>query len=409
MLGRSAFVFMQETHASPETIRRFLRSELPAEESASLIRHLLARCPECATASGQAAWTDRLPPLPALGRPVARRAYEQALHEVERSATARERELARQRALADEQWRELRRQPLSRQSWWILNDPRCATWGFCELLLRQTALLASREPGQAAELARLNLEAVQRLEASRYGGGPLADLEAQAWSALADARRLELDLDGAGEALARAREALGRGAGDRLEEARLLRIEAAVAEEQGESERVRDDLAWIVRVARRAGDRELEAGARFLQAKAAGQLDPERGIAQLSDLPTLLEGSDLWQGLGVRHFLIWFLNDAGRVRQAALLLAASRRLYRPFGCLRARVELRWLEGKIARGLGVPAESERAFEEIWPILSERRLQFRLTCLSLDLAEVYLERGKRHHVLPLVSGTLMAACG
>jgi hypothetical protein len=392
-------------------IRRFLRSELPAEESASLIRHLLARCPECLTASGQAAWIDRLPPLPALGRPLGRRAYEQALLETERSATLREQELARQRALADGQWRELRRQPLRRQRWWILNDPRCATWGFCERLLRETALLASREPAQAAELAWLNLDAVRRLEPRRYGSASLADLEAQAWSRLADLRRLELDLDGAGEALARAREALGRGAGERLEEARLLRIEAAVAEEQGESERVRDDLAWIVRAARHADDRELEAEARFLQAKAAGQLDPERGVAQLSDLITLMQGSDLWQDLGVRHYLIWFLNDAGRGRQASLLLAASRRLYRPFGCLRARVELRWLEGRIARALGVPAESERAFEEIWPILSERRLHFRLTCLSLDLAEVYLERGKRQQILPLVGGSLFtnaAAC-
>ena len=74
------------------------------------------------------------------------------------------------------------------------------------------------------------------------------------------------------------------------------------------------------------------------------------------------------------------------------------------GRRRARLGRRWLEGRIARSLGCPAEAERAFEEVWPAFSERRLQFKLTCLSLDLAEVYLERGKRQQVLPLVSGRL-----
>lgn len=385
-------------------LRRFLRSDLPAEDSARLVRHLLARCPECLTAAGQAAWVDRLPPLPVLGRPLSRRAYDQALEETERSAAVRERDLVRQRSAADEQWRELRRQPPRRQRWWIRNDPRLGTWGFCELLLRETTLLASREPRQAAEMAALGLDAVRRLDAGRYGARPLADLEAQAWSTLGEARRLDLDLTGAGDALVRAREALGRGAGDPLDEARLLRMETALAEDQGDYERALEELTWVIRIARRVGDRELEGGARVLQAKAAGHLDPERGIALIGDVLGLVEGNDLWQELSARHHLIWFLNDAGKVRQAALLLAASRRLYRPFGCLRARVGLRWLEGRIARSLGVPSESERAFEEIWPILSERGLHFRLTCLSLDLAEVYLERGKRQQVLPLVSGSL-----
>jgi len=49
----------QQSHATPETIRQLLRSTLPAEETARLVRHLLACCPECLLAAGQAAWVER--------------------------------------------------------------------------------------------------------------------------------------------------------------------------------------------------------------------------------------------------------------------------------------------------------------------------------------------------------------
>lgn len=404
---------MQGPHASPDTIRQYLRSELPGGESTRLMRHLLARCPECLLAAGQAAWVEPERPSSAFGRLLSRRVYERALRQAEGAALERESELERQRAVADAQWRELRRHPLRRQLWWVRNDPRFGTWGFCEKLLGESALLASREPAQAAELAGLALDALRRLEPGRYGAAPLGDLETSAWSALAEARRLDLDLEGADEALTRAREALARGSGDPLEEARMRRIEIALAGDQGDFERVGEDLRWVRRIALRAGDRTLEGGARILEAKAAGESDPQRGIALLGGVLEgvlgLVEGGDLWLELSARHHLIWFLNDAGRGRQAALLLAASRTLYRPFGCRRARLGRRWLEGRIARSLGYPAEAERAFEEIWPALSEPRLEFKLTCLSLDLAEVYLQRGKRQHVLPLVSGTLGAGVG
>src|SRR6185436_11023816 len=94
----------QKSHATPETIRQFLRSKLPTEEAARLVRHLLARCPECLAVAGRLAWVDRLPPLPALGRPCSRRAYEPALRSTERAVALRELELELQRREAGIQW-----------------------------------------------------------------------------------------------------------------------------------------------------------------------------------------------------------------------------------------------------------------------------------------------------------------
>lgn len=58
----------QDNHATPDMIRQLLRAKLAREDVAGVIRHLLARCPECLLATGHAAWADRLPPLVRLER-----------------------------------------------------------------------------------------------------------------------------------------------------------------------------------------------------------------------------------------------------------------------------------------------------------------------------------------------------
>lgn len=396
----------EQQHASPEAIRRLLRSELTARETSHLIRHLTARCPECLGAAGRVAWASPVPPLRALGRPVRssfRRArYDGVFAAAERQLAVREQELARQRALAVEQWGELRLHPPVRRRWRIRNDPRFGTWGFCERLLEECLALGRRDPGQAGEIAGLALDAVARLESARYGAEHVADLQAFAWGAFGEARRLQLDLPGAGAALASARAAFKKGTGDPLEEARLVSFEMSLAEDEGEVECAVDALGWVARVYRRAGEVHREGEALLLRAKAAGQLDPERGLALLERALERADRGDSWIELCARHHRISFLDAAGRSRHAAMLLDATRHLYRPFGDLRTRLALRWLEGRIARSLGNLAMAEAAFEEVLPVFSERGLRFQLSRLSLDLAMVYQESGKTEKILPLVLG-------
>jgi hypothetical protein len=378
---------MYEQHASPEDIRRFLRSELSTEEASDLVRHLVARCPDCLSAAGRVAWASPVPPLPGLGSSRVRRArYDEAFAAAERRVDARELELARQRALAVEQWRELRLHPTLRRGWRIRNDPRFGTWGFCERLLEECLALGGRDPGQAGELARLAVEAAARLEEQRYGAARVADLQASACGALGEALRLQLDLSAAGDALAGARAAFEKGTGDLLEEARLVSFEMSLAEDTGEVERASDGLGWVARVYRRAGERHREGKALLLQAKAAGQLDPELGLTLLEQAVERTDRGDSWLDLCARHHRIWFLDALGRSRYAAMLLDGARHLYRPFGDLRTRTELRWLEGRLARSLGDPATAEAAFEEVRAVFVERGLRFQLSRLALDLAAV-----------------------
>jgi len=384
---------MHEQHASPKVIQRFLRSELSKEESSGLVRHLVARCPECLSAAGR------------LGR-VCRTGYDAAFAAVERQVDAREWELARQRVLAVEQWRELRLHPSLRRRWRIQNDPRFGTWGFCERLLEECLALGGRDPAQAGELASLAVEAAARLDGERYGAERVADLQAFAWGVLGEAHRLQLDLSAAGAALASARAACGKGTGNSLEEARLVSFEMSLAKDEGEIEDAVEALGWVARVYRRAGERLCEGRALLLQAEAAGELDPDRGLDLLDQAGERTGRGDPWIDLCARHHRISFLDALGRSRYAAMLLDGARRLYRPFTDLRTRTSLRWLEGRLARSLGDLETAEAAFEEVLPVFTERGLRFQLRRLSLDLAPVYMQRGKTAKALDLAFGRFEA---
>jgi tetratricopeptide (TPR) repeat protein len=382
---------MAEQHASPETIRLFLGSQLSAEETSVLIHHLLSHCPQCLRAAGALAWRAPQPMLPAFRQANHRRGYGEAFAVTERRLAVRERELTRQRAVAGDQWQELRRHPPLRRRWRIRNDPRFGTWGFCERLLHECLALGRRDPRQANELAELGVEAVARLETDLYGAGRVADMEALAWGTLGEMHRLQLALPAAAEALARARAAFERGTGDLLEQARLVKLEMALATDRGELETAAAALGWAAGVYRRFGSEHREGIALLFQAKAVGLRDPEQGLALLDRALQKADRGQSWIELFGRHHRIWFLDASGRSRQAAMQLAGCRHLYRPFGDLRTKIALRWLEGRIARSLGDLDAAETAFTRLQPVLEERGLRFHLGRLSLDLAAVHAARG------------------
>lgn len=95
---------------------------------------------------------------------------------------------------------------------------------------------AATDPECAVVSAGQAVAASDALGEEEYPAPVIADLRARAWGALAEARRLAADLDGAEEALVSAREHLERGTGCRLGKARLLEVEAALRAAQGRAE-----------------------------------------------------------------------------------------------------------------------------------------------------------------------------
>lgn len=237
--------------------RGLLRSETSPEEARSAVRRLLAIAPE---ESGKSS-----PAVPSGSPEPPENAYERVfdgvLARVEREAS----ELDRERSAAAGLWAELQEQ--KREGWRlrVRNDRRFHTWAFGEHLLDESRDTGrGGDPERALAIADLALEAVHHLDAGRFGEERVADLQALAWLAVEEARRLQRDLEGARAALDCATEVLARGTGDPLARALLAGHEAALAVDLQEYAEAAEHLDRAIRLHRRFGDVDY-AGERLVQ------------------------------------------------------------------------------------------------------------------------------------------------
>jgi tetratricopeptide (TPR) repeat protein len=254
-------------------------------------------------------------------------------------------------------------------------------------------------PREACDLA---VAIADRLPSGRYPQGQVADLRARAWMVEADTLRLYGRPDDARGCLRRAADAQQAGSGDALEQAALHCLEADIDLEQGEIGAAITRLRRALATYRLLGERH-EAG-RVLQklSQAIGHEQPVHGVVTAERALALIEpGRDLHLDLAVRHGLIWFLNDGGMSWQALDLLEASRRLYRQLSDTQPYLLLPWLEARICRRLGELGAAERGFDMAWRDLRWSFHHQEAALVSLDLAEVYLARGKTHQAVQLLA--------
>jgi tetratricopeptide (TPR) repeat protein len=238
--------------------RGLLRSETPPEEARSAVRRLLAIAPE---ESGESTPAVPSGPPPEPPDNAYDRAFDGVLARVEHEAS----ELDRERSAAAGLWAELEEQTPESRRLRVRNDQRFHTWAFCERLLDESRDTGrGGDPERALAVAGLALEAVDHLEADRYGEERLADLQALAWLAVEEARRLRGNLEEARAALDCATEVLGRGTADPLARALLAGHEAALAVDLQEYAEAAEHLDRAIRLHRRFGDVDY-AGERLVQ------------------------------------------------------------------------------------------------------------------------------------------------
>ena len=239
------------------------------------------------------------------------------------------------------------------------------------------------------------------LDPARYGAARLADFRAGALGALGNARRLASDFAGARSAFREAGGELGRGTGDPLEEAVLLSLRASLHKDLGEFERAMEILDQAAAIYREANEPHLEGRSRIKQAATIGFTDPETAVKLAQNGLALIDARrEPRLEMCGRHALSHFLNDAGHSREALAMLEISRPLYAQFEEPWTRIRLHWLEGKLARSLGDLAEAEEILKRLWFDLQDPASAHELTLVSLDLAEVYVARGKHEEALELV---------
>jgi tetratricopeptide (TPR) repeat protein len=378
-------------HPDRARLEKFGRGKLSRRQNRAIVRHLLAGCETC-----RAITWRLLPGLPGPGTEVDRPEldYGEAFAAAGRELSLREGALAAERSKAPGLFRELAAHPFDRQRRTVAADARFQTWAFCDLLLDASREWGFQEPARALELAHLGVTAASRLSAETYGEPRVNDLAARAWATLANAERIGSDFRAAEEGFAKAERLLKRGTGDPLEKARLLLLKASLIGDQRRFDEAFRLLDRVIAISRRSGDPHLTGKALIKQGIFCGVADRlETAIRCLAEGIELIDPTAEPRLLvAARHNLIVYLTQAGRHREAAVLLDETRPLYTQLGDRMNLIRLQWLEGKIAQALGDVGQAEALFQQVREELVQRELGYDAALLSLDLAGIYAQQGR-----------------
>jgi tetratricopeptide (TPR) repeat protein len=381
---------VEHEHLDRETLERLLTLDRTEDENRQLL-HLIAVCPECREVGGYLLELHRAGTLPARFGLV-------------------DLALARSRAEAPRLWETLARHPHERRLALARATRRFASWGLCELLCQESEKAAAGDPAESAGLAELAVLVADSIEdGSPFEPGWVYQLRALAWAHLGNACRVGGDLRKADEAFSMSdswREAGEDAAGDVAEfEPLLLDLKASLRTDQ---RRFAEALALLDRalVAYLDGTpehRDRHKAGRVLVKKSVVLTDmkePERAILALREAEELVDPErDRRLLLCIRHNLADNLATAGRFEEAQALLPDVEALCHETGNRLDEVRLRWVEGRIAAGLGDRAEARRLFIEARREFLDRDMAFDAALLSLDLAILSIEEGRTAEVRDL----------
>lgn len=280
------------------------------------------------------------------------------------------------------------------------------TWGLCEALLEKSWNLRHDDPKQMLQLAGLAAEAADRLDPETYGAEATFDLRARAWGEYANACRVSDDLVQAEQAMGHALELRKKGSGSQPLHARLAELTAGILSHQRHFPGAFQALDLAYSIHRKQGD--LQSAARVLVKRGiyTGRSgDPEQGIQLLGRaLRQIDENADPKLRFLVLHNILLFRVERGEFRAASVQLFEMRPLYARHAGTVDLGKLRWIEGKIAAGLGEWERAERAFLQVREEFQERGQVYAGAIAGLELAAVWLRQGRTEEVQQLVLETL-----
>jgi tetratricopeptide (TPR) repeat protein len=274
----------------------------------------------------------------------------------------------------------------------LRNLERFHTWGLFELLTERSLTVSVEDPRLGEDLGLLALRLSEVMDAQRYHAGSLEDLRARAWAHVANARRIQSDLQGGDEAFCKAWRHLERGSQDPFERAILLDLDASLHRAQRRFDEAIRSLRRAVSIFRRLGEKH-RAGRSLVNLAISYQSagSPRRGLPLLQ---RALEWIDPAQeprlAFLIRHNVVDLLAECGRFREAEQAARLAAPWYRRFPDARMRGRRLWVGGKIARGLGKLPEAEALFWEARDVFLAEEIPFETGLVSLDLALLYAQQ-------------------
>ena len=320
--------------------------------------------------------------------------YNAVFERVFGEAVRHERALAAERQEASALAGEIVAQPASRRRLLVRNSRRFQTWAICQTLIERSHKLGFSDPQEGMDLAEVATEIADRLDAKHYGPTQVRDMKAAAWSQYANALRVVSDLRKSEEAFGIAEHFLAGGSGDLLALARLFDLKASLRRAQRQFD---DSVALLdsaIDLYRKLRDPRREGSALIKLAYVkAQQEDFALAIALVQEGIGLLDPvADLRLLTMARGNLIDHLTDAGRYLEAQAMLARARREQLRDGDPLPLLRLRWVEGKIAAGLGQFEAAERAFVDARQGFIDHAVGYDAALVSLELADLYARQGR-----------------
>jgi tetratricopeptide (TPR) repeat protein len=271
-------------------------------------------------------------------------------------------------------------------------------WALCEHLCFESEKRASNNAALAVQLGKL---AVQIAELVRGEEPWRSRLRGYASGFQANALRVQGDLRGEEETIVRTNELWQAGDGCRvylLEETRLLDLKASLRLDQ----RRLPEALKLLDQALAADEKGAYTG--HLLIKRAKTLEEmgeiEKAIAVLQEAePFTNSEKDPRLFLCLKHNLADNLSKIHRYAEAESLLPEVSTLCARLGNELDKVRLRWVEGRIADGLGRTGQAIEILTQVRADFASRNMDYDTALVSLELATVFAREGRADAVKAL----------
>lgn len=377
-------------HPGEEMLKRLLRSMDAADPR--VLRHLSG----CVRCRSRLVDSPRLyDPAPVVPfRPSRSGSYDAAFERSLSVVAHRIHLLERERDEAPGLFAELMERTEEQREILLRNSQRFRTWGLLELVVERSLEKSIQDAESGEELGRLALRIADCLDDDCYGADQLEDLRARAWAYVGNARRIRSDLRGAEEAFRQALTHLQRGTGDLFEQATLLDLQASLRRSQRRFDIALKLLRKAISLFLKIGDRHragrslVNLSTVLLYAGRAGESIPvlHRALELMAPAqePRLL--------MIAKHNLIFVLTDLSRFLEAQRAYREARLLYRSFPDAWTQNRRKWVEGRIARGLGQPEKAEALFLAARDGFLEEGIPYDTALVSLEIALLYAGQGR-----------------
>jgi tetratricopeptide (TPR) repeat protein len=259
-----------------------------------------------------------------------------------------------------------------------------------EALLQRSFELRYSDSKEMRWLAYNAVKAAESLRPEDHDPCSIADVQAQAWAALANAYKVNSEFAEAQGAMSKAQALLRRGSRDLRLLASLAEVEATLRNSQRRLGEARALLNGAYRIYRNLGDRHL-AGRVLISQGMSTEYDgtSRQGVVLFRKGLTLLDPDrDPQLVPAAQQGLITALVGCGEYPQAGELLLRSglRRLSA------SMPNVRWVEGRLLAGLGKISKAENALIQVRGELLELGREVSAALAGLDLLPILLQQGK-----------------